>query len=245
MSKVFRETFTVPFDMVDVKQEIVLSQFISYCLGVSGRQSESIGRSDMVVFDTYGLVWVVTDYQLDISRLPRYKEVITIETQAVAYDRFMCQRDFRIFDGKGEKLLTITCYFVLIDFASRKLAQVPDELIGPYDSEKVRKLPKIAKLLAMDHPTDTDYRIRYFDIDMNGHVNNGVYLDWFYDVLGYDFLLAHRPQTMQLKYIKEISPGGMVTSRFERTGLTSRHDIVVDGVIHAQASITWEARDDN
>ncbi len=46
----YQEEFTIPFDMVDVKQEIKLPDFISYCLGVSGRQSEELERSDLYVF---------------------------------------------------------------------------------------------------------------------------------------------------------------------------------------------------
>ncbi|ABP90406.1 Acyl-ACP thioesterase [Streptococcus suis 05ZYH33] len=40
MGLTYQEEVTIPFDMVDVKQEIKLPDFISYCLGVSGRQSE-------------------------------------------------------------------------------------------------------------------------------------------------------------------------------------------------------------
>ncbi len=50
MGLTYQEEFTIPFDMVDVKQEIKLPDFISYCLGVSGRQSEELGRSDLYVF---------------------------------------------------------------------------------------------------------------------------------------------------------------------------------------------------
>ena len=52
----YEENFTIPFAMTDVKQEVIISQFISYCLGLSGRQSISIGRGDMDIYEQYGLV---------------------------------------------------------------------------------------------------------------------------------------------------------------------------------------------
>lgn len=84
----YQEEFAIPFDMVDVKQEIKLPDFISYCLGVSGRQSEELGRSDLYVFQEFGLIWVVTDYELTIQCLPKYNETITIKTEAVSYNKF-------------------------------------------------------------------------------------------------------------------------------------------------------------
>ena len=140
--------------------------------------------------------------------------------------------------------MDILSYFVLIDFKDRKVVPVPDDLIAPYQSEKVKKIQRAPRYQVLEHPENKDYRIRYFDIDMNGHVNNSKYLEWMYDALEYDFLLAHRPSHIQLKYVKEVSPGGMISSKVELDQLTSQHEIWSEGHIHAQASIQWEKRDD-
>ena len=102
----YQENVTIPFDMCDVQHEIKLPAFISYCLGVSGRQSASVGRSDVFIFEEFGLIWVVTDYELNIHRLPTYNETITIVTEAIAYNKFFCHRMFYIYDenGKGENV---------------------------------------------------------------------------------------------------------------------------------------------
>ncbi|ABP90405.1 Acyl-ACP thioesterase [Streptococcus suis 05ZYH33] len=78
------------------------------------------------------MIWVVTDYELTIQRLPKYNETITIKTEAVAYNKFFCHRMFYIYDAAGNLLLDILCYFVLIDFETRKVAPVPEDLIAPY-----------------------------------------------------------------------------------------------------------------
>lgn len=173
----YQEEFAIPFDMVDVKQEIKLPDFISYCLGVSGRQSEELGRSDLYVFQEFGLIWVVTDYELTIQRLPKYNETITIKTEAVSYNKFFCHRMFYIYDETGNLLLDILCYFVLIDFETRKVAPVPEDLIAPYQSEQVKKLPRTPKYQRLENPSVQEFPVRYFDLDMNGHVNNGKYLE--------------------------------------------------------------------
>lgn len=84
----YQENVTIPFDMCDVQHEIKLPAFISYCLGVSGRQSESVGRSDVFIFEEFGLIWVVTDYEMNIHRLPTYNETITIVTERLPIINF-------------------------------------------------------------------------------------------------------------------------------------------------------------
>ncbi|MGT2754121.1 acyl-ACP thioesterase domain-containing protein [Streptococcus ovis] len=240
----YEEEFTIPFAMTDVKQELILSQFISYCLGLSGRQSESVGRGDMDVFEQYGLVWVVTDYDIEIFRLPTYNETVRIVTEAISYNKFFCYRKFFIYDEAGNLIMDILSYFVLLDFETRKVAPVPDDLIAPYQSEKVKKIQRAPRYHVLENPESKDYRIRYFDIDMNGHVNNSKYLEWMYDALEYEFLLEHHPVHVQLKYVKEVSPGGHISSKVLLDNLTSQHEIWSEGTVHAQAIITWEKRDD-
>lgn len=240
----YQEELTISFDMCDVKQDIKLSMLISHCLAVSGRQSAELGRSDFFIYQEYGLIWVVTDYHLNIQRLPKYKERILIKTEAVAYNKFFCQRIFSVYDEFDNLLLEIMCYFVLIDFESRKLVSVSEELIAPYQAEKVKKLPRIPKYQNLENPVMDSFSVGYFDLDMNGHVNNAKYLEWMYEMLGYDFLLCHSPETIQLKYIKEVAPKSQVSSRLVREDLTSRHEIVVDGQLHAQAVIKWRKQED-
>jgi medium-chain acyl-[acyl-carrier-protein] hydrolase len=240
----YEEQFTIPFALTDVKQEIIISQFLSYCLGLSGRQSESLGRGDLDVFEHYGLVWVVTDYELNIFRLPTYNETVRIVTEAVSYNKFFCYRMFYVYDQEGNLLMDILSYFVLIDFKDRKVIPVPDDLIAPYQSEKVKKIQRAPRYHVLENPDSKDYRIRYFDIDMNGHVNNSKYLEWMYDALDYEFLLNHRPSHIQLKYVKEVSPGGMISSKVKLDDGNSQHEIWSDGSVHAQAIIKWEKRDE-
>ena len=50
-------------------------------------QSIELGVSDKDVLERYNLVWIITDYAIDVVRLPRFAEEITIETEALTYNR--------------------------------------------------------------------------------------------------------------------------------------------------------------
>ena len=77
--------------------------------------------------------------------------------------------------------------FALMDYETRKVAEVPDEVVAPYGADKIKKLIRGPRYKALENPIETLYRVRYFDLDMNGHVNNSKYLEWMLDVFDLDF----------------------------------------------------------
>lgn len=237
----YQENYIIPFELSDIKHDVNLPQLISYCISISGKHSTMLGRSDQYLFDHYHLVWIVTDYEIEINRLPKFKEEVTIKTEAMTYNRFFCYRQFEIRDLDGELLISILSYFALLNPESRKLAQIPDDLVAPYQSEFVKKIKRAPKLHALNGDIMTkDYHVRYYDIDHNGHVNNSKYLDWMFDVLNFDFLCHHIPKSITLKYVKEVAPGGDVTSRCVFEDNVSHHDIISNGQVNAQALIKWQ-----
>ena len=130
--------------------------------------------------------------------------------------------------------------FVLMDRDSRKVHAVEPEILAPYQSEFDKKLIRGPKYANLEDPISKDYHVRFYDLDMNGHVNNSKYLDWIFEVMGADFLTQYIPKKINLKYVKEVRPGGVITSAVERSGLESKHEITSDGVTNAQAIITWQ-----
>ena len=94
----------------------------------------------------------------------------------------------------------------------------------------------------LENPLEILYRVRYFDLDMNGHVNNSKYLEWMLDVFDLDFLTEYTPAHIDLKYVKEIHHGSKIYSgyEFDQGSLSSQHQICVDGNVHAQAIIQWK-----
>ena len=130
--------------------------------------------------------------------------------------------------------------FVLMDRDSRKVHAVEPEIVAPYQSEFDKKLIRGPKYESLEEPISKDYHVRFYDLDMNGHVNNSKYLDWIFEVMGANFLTHYIPKKINLKYVKEVRPGGVITSAVEGTGLESKHEITSDGATNAQAIITWQ-----
>lgn len=240
MGLTYQMKMKIPFDMADMNGHIKLPDVILLSLQVSGMQSIELGVSDKTILEDYNLVWIITDYDIEVARLPRFAEEITIETEALSYNRLFCYRRFTIYDEVGQELIHMMATFVLMDRNSRKVHAVEPEIVAPYQSEFDKKLIRGPKYESLEEPISKDYHIRFYDLDMNGHVNNSKYLDWIFEVMGADFLTRYIPKKINLKYVKEVRPGGVITSAVERTGLESKHEITSDGSTNAQAIITWQ-----
>lgn len=239
MGKKYQTRYQVPFYESDINHCAKLPHLLSVILQVSAEQSHDLGVDEEMLFQRYHLVWVITDYDITLERLPRYAETITIETEALSYNRYFCYRNFQIYGQDGEKIMTILTTFVLMDYETRKVHEVVDDIIAPYACEKTKKIRRGPKYAKLENPTEKAYHVRFFDLDLNGHVNNSRYLDWMYDVLDIHFLQHHIPKTIHLKYVKEVHHGHDIVSQVTQAALETRHAIVSNGQINAQAVIEW------
>lgn len=240
MAKTFEYSMKIPFDMSDVNGYIKIPQLILLSLQVSGMQSIELGMSDMYILENYNLVWIITDYNMKIERLPVFDEKITIETYAKSHNRLFCYRAFNIKDEAGNTIIEMVATFVLMDRDTRKVHPVMSEITDAFDSELSKTMLRGPRFKELEGGVEQEYRVRFYDLDMNGHVNNSKYLDWVFEVMGADFLTQHVPKKVHLKYVKEVLAGGLITSQYEQDGLKTQHQITSDGQINAQAEIEWE-----
>ncbi|MDR1605564.1 MAG: acyl-[acyl-carrier-protein] thioesterase [Streptococcaceae bacterium] len=239
----YSKNYTVPYYESDANGNMKLSSLFNVALQVSGEQSHALGVSDDWVRAQYQCLWVIVAHDAEIRRLPLANEQLKIETVARAYNKFFCYRDFNVYGAKGEQLLTISTTFVLMDAIRRKVARIPDELIAPFEADKLNKVIRGHQYQTLKSATmlERTYHVRFNDIDLNGHVNNSKYLDWMTDSLGFDFLSQYVPQTIHLKYTKEVMYGVDVSSKLLVDGSQTYHEIVTTDH-HAQAELSWRSK---
>jgi len=239
--------YTAPHEVsyyeCDVNGTMTLSAMIAIAIKVSEDQSDQLNRgSDFV--RSFGLTWIVTNYQFFIERLPKVGEKIYISTQAQEYNKYFCYRNFWLTTEEGEELVRIETIFVLMNIETRKLSRVVDEIIAPFESQKITKIKRFGKLEKIVAGESLPYRVRFFDIDSNHHVNNAVYFHWILDVLGRDFLTSYVPKTITIRYDKEVEYGNEIASVVEKIdqdqAMCTRHAIMIHEETCCEALIEWK-----
>lgn len=163
------------------------------------------------------------------------------------YNKFFCYRNFWIHDEQGEELVKIESVFVLMDFVNRKMSSVNEEIIAPFESEKIKKIKRQEKIEKVEAGFMLPYRVRFYDIDSNQHVNNTMYFNWIIDVLGYDFLTTHIPEKVLIRFDKEVEYGNEIESHYEQIaledGVQTRHEIRMQDQVYCEANITWRNKE--
>ncbi|MEJ6400238.1 acyl-[acyl-carrier-protein] thioesterase [Nicoliella lavandulae] len=241
--KEFSETHRVTYYETDNQNRVTIQMLVNMAILVSEDQNESLGLTEEHML-SFGVTWVVIQYDMTIDHLPKTDEHITLKTRSTSYNKFFAFREFWILDADGQQCAYIKSLWVMMSMTKRKLAPIPPELVEPYHSEAVKLTPRLKKPKRIDnHAAHREYRIRYSDIDTNIHVNNTRYLDWMIDVLPYEFLVHHQPTHINLKYDNEVRYGNVIESDYEQLDvdgqLVTKHEINNNGKLAAVANFTW------
>ncbi|MBO5647712.1 MAG: hypothetical protein J6S30_02990 [Kiritimatiellae bacterium] len=128
--------------------------------------------------------WVLTRLRVRMTRFPKWGERVSILTFPRGGRRIVAYRDFVLTGEGGEELGTATSEWMLIDLASRKLVAIPEAVFAAANT--VRKpvfgeesQPKFRWDCRESLSDALVFRARRGDIDLNGHVNNVHYIEWF------------------------------------------------------------------
>ncbi|CAK1221783.1 acyl-[acyl-carrier-protein] thioesterase [Fructobacillus cardui] len=244
MADIFSITRPIEYYQVDLTRKLSLPMVLNLAILCSRLQGEhlNVGYTET---DKRGLGWVILQYDLKIIRRPKLGEKITIETKAGEWSSFFAMRGFYFKDANGEVIIDIDSLWALIDLETRRMQRLPEDLVVPYGGQEVRRLDKMVKV---DKIRDEDvqvrrpYQVRFLDIDGNRHVNNSKYLEWMLDVLPFDFLKDHEATNLTIRYENEVHYGHQVESQAILTDNKSRHRVVKEDGISAEAVITWMDR---
>ena len=128
--------------------------------------------------------WVLTRLRVKMRRFPRWGEKVSILTFPRGGRRIVAYRDFVLSGEGGEELGFATSEWMLIDLATRKLVAIPEAVFAAANT--VRKpvfgeesQPKFRWDCRETSSDALIFRARRGDIDLNGHVNNVHYIEWF------------------------------------------------------------------
>lgn len=224
-----------------------LSMILSMMTMVSDAHCIFLGM-DTATIQRSGGAWVITEYDGELSKQqPTFGQQVILGTRALAYNRFFALREFWMMDEKKKKYYAhFKAMFVFMNLEKRRLMSIPSALITPFGSPEQKRLPRLADPASMTEQQpvqETAYQVRYFDIDVNHHVNNARYFDWLLAPLGGDFLRHHRVNRLIIKYLHEVQEDAKITSRYQQLvkdgQVVTLHEICVDNQVCAKAELTW------
>jgi len=239
---IYHEDYQVPFFFGTQDATISLSTLVNIMLLISEHQLDA-HDAGVEALAARGAGWVITQYHLDVNQWPTVEQRVKVGTEALSYNKFLTYRNYWIDDEAGNRMATLESTWVMMDLTSRKIINVIPEIVesvGAVEATKVKHFPRISKIQNVSE--SLPYRVRYFDIDANGHVNNAHYFDWMQDSLGAEWLQTHRLVELDIRYEREVAYGQTPQSEYAIDAdepLLTKHRIVTDGVVNVEAQMKW------
>lgn len=185
---------------------------------VLGLMQEAAARaSDQCGFgprDTRVYAWALCGWKFRIHKRLKWAENLTVRTWPRTMAHRTSDRDFIITDENGERVVSATSRWLLLDCATGKAAKVTDEIVSHYEFSEERALPEGEEIPANGRspegaPLAYSYTVVHRDIDTLHHMNNLHYLDLAREALPPE-LAEHPFENVEIIYKRQIKLGATV-----------------------------------
>ena len=224
MEPIYTEKFTIPHTAVDRYNRLKPSWLLALCQEVAGSHF-AILNADRESLEEKGLFWAVIRTRVEITRLPGPGERITLRTWPMPTTRVAYPRAAEALDENGDVLFRSLSLWVLMDVNTRAMVLPGKSGVGVEGRVQGDEITPPASLVPKPLEERQHRRVRYTELDVNGHMNNTRYLDWVEDLLPSLFHRDHPAKEFTVCYLSEAVEEEEVELCF---GLTEENVLRVD-----------------
>lgn len=237
----YQEKIFINSNDVDNHYDLKISTIFKYLQQVSTNHAELIGLGKKDTVDK-GMFWVITRMKVTILKMPKMHDTILVTTHPGETMSFVFPRFYEVYNEQGELCIVGSAVWVLLDLETHKVKMKPFSNDFSVPFEKLPEdIPLPEKVIYDNLDKIETRRVRYNDIDLNGHLNNTKYIDYILDIHDIDFYKNHRVKEILVNYEKEIKNGDNVDIYSDG----NIPEIIVgdvDGVHSFSARVSYEDR---
>ena len=173
------------------------------------------------------MFWAVTRQKLQITRLPRLGERITVETWPMPTTKVAYPRSTVAYDQEGNEVFRAISLWVLMNTDTRAMI-LPGksglEIRGALRGNELA-VPSSLHPQLLEHTCRR--RVVYGDLDRNRHMNNARYMDWVDDLLPSRFHETRPAHEITICYHAEATEGQELTLNYR---VSQEGELRVDGL---------------
>jgi len=198
------------------------------------------GYDDLIASKT---AWVLFRMHVEFPDTPKWREDVCLTTWHKGLERLFFLRDFIITDMDGKAKVKATTSWLVLNLETRRLVRDPHLLDeGTICSENVLEKPADKVVMPKDEEPVLvmEHSVAYSDLDMNGHVNNAVYMQWAMNAVNYEISSERPVKEFTINFNHEIKPQEKVSIyKVIREEEDGRH-VFVEGKVGEQSSFCVE-----
>lgn len=206
--------YSVSYNHIEPNKILKFSSLQDFMQDIAAENAQDcdFGYSFMI---KNNLAWFVIKYRLEFIDYPILIDKVKIITRPRGAQKFIANRTFEILNN-NRIIGKAFSQWVMVDIDSREIVDVRKVLpdIPDYQqNDEDLKCEKIPSLKKVDKAVEL--KALYQDLDVNGHVNNTVYINWALESLPYDFRIKHKPKIVDMYFKKEALFGDAILSEVD------------------------------
>jgi acyl-ACP thioesterase len=156
--------------------------------------------------------WVIISMMIRMTGMPEWGTKIAVETWPKGTDRLFAFRDFKIMDTNGNVIGAATSAWMILDQETRRPKSVdivkPMLHLATHQDVLEGNPPMLSPLREIRYIEPR--KVRFTEVDQNGHVNNIRYIDWSLDALSPEWHRHHQIKTLVINYLSEVKEDEML-----------------------------------
>ncbi|AWA30076.1 acyl-[acyl-carrier-protein] thioesterase [Flavobacterium magnum] len=157
----------------------------------------------------FSQAWVLSRMRVEVLRLPKWKETVTVKTWIVSLENSRSVRALEVYGETGEKLVGCETYWAVFNTRIRR----PEALALPHEhyhkyTDVFATTQRVSKIMFFESVKAVrKHKVVVSDLDIVNHVNNVKYLEWCLDTLDPHILLDSQVNAFEMNFMKELMLG--------------------------------------
>ncbi|MDR2120018.1 MAG: acyl-[acyl-carrier-protein] thioesterase [Tannerella sp.] len=239
-------TGTYPFVtesyQLDFRGRVTLPTIGNYMLHAASRHAASRGFGFGDMSERHA-AWVLSRMAIEMTEYPTLSTgTLTLHTWISDVSRLFTSRCFELDDAGGKPLGYAHSTWAAIDMATRRPISLDEEALRAYLTDRPFPVRRPGKMPAIETSTPGEpYRIKYSDLDVNGHFNSIKYMEHMLDMFDIARFEQQEVRRFEIAYLSESTGGMSLTMHMADAGSGRYHMAVCcAGKALCRASVVWE-----
>lgn len=209
----------IGFSECDTNKTFTVTSLIDAFQDCSTFQSEDLNVG-FDVLTAHNLVWVINYWELDISRLPKLCDYVTVGTFPYDFKGCFGFRNFYLKDANEEFIVKANSMWTLVDTQTLKPTRAPEFISNAYEMEPKLDMEYNSRKVLIPEGDDVimlekdPIHIQVHHLDSNHHVNNGQYVKLAMSAAGDDDNIS----SLRIDYRKQAVIGDTIYPVVYRKG---------------------------
>lgn len=190
---------------VDFMERLTMGVLGNHLLNCAGFHAAERGFGIATLNENH-YTWVLSRLAIEMEEMPRAYEKFSVQTWVENVYRLFTDRNFAIFNQEGKPIGYARSIWAMISMETRKpadLLTLHGGSITDYVCQKDCPIAKPGRIKVEEQQVLDEYKIRYSDIDLNGHVNSVKYIEHILDLFPMEWFRQKTVKRFEVAYVAE------------------------------------------